>query len=379
MKPKFKLSHPSDQPKSEVIEILSDDEEPMVTTPSSTGSKRFAPFQDLPSAQRQRVSESPTPSRFAGGRIQQTPTKASGQTMKRDPNSMRAPPQPNLTPNGTGLFRRPARPTGFEDTPFSGIAHLGNGFRDLAGLRETIVKHTRTGLPGLVNTHAHDQLCLEAIAPWQMALEIFSQKVHDLARSHLQAVLYKHLGFYAQTELYKQAAIHLDLFIDEFVAASTTQLMSYWKLENYKPCTLNEDGMNRHKANEQKVLVEQREINRAGAYLNHQMRIGVKKKISPEMSPQERKREMEKRIADIRTKGELVKDPFESEIDVAAYVRGYYVTGGTRFVDCVILAVNGGFLRNIADNIDYHLQRAIGIEGRDGKSSLFVSLMIEHY
>jgi hypothetical protein len=275
-----------------------------------------------------------------------------------------------LTPNATGLLRRSTRPTGFEDTPFSGIAHLGNGFRDLAGLRETIAKHTRTGLPGLVNIHAHDQLCLEAIAPWQMALEIFSKKVHDLARSHLQAVLHKHLGFYAQTELYKQAVIHLDFFIDEFVAASTAQLMSYWNSENYKPCTLNEEGMNRHKATEKKILVEQREINRASSYLNHQMRIGVKKKISLELSPQDRKREMEKRISDIRTKGELGKDLFESEIDVAAYVRGYYITGGMRFVDCVVLAVNSGFLRNIVDNIDYHLQRVIGIEGRDGKSPL---------
>jgi hypothetical protein len=85
---------------------------------------------------------------------------------------------------------------------------------------------------------------------------------------------------------------------------------------------------------------------------------------------EERSKEMNKRAAEIKDE-QLGPDPFKLELEVAAYVRGYYMTAALRFVDSVCLSVHGKLFRSISQSIFYYLETQLGIAGSlDGKTSL---------
>jgi hypothetical protein len=70
---------------------------------------------------------------------------------------------------------------------------------------------------------------------------------------------------------------------------------------------------------------------------------------------------------------QLGKDPFDLELRVADYIRGYYITAGLRFVDSVCLSMHGKLFKSIRDKIFFHLETVLGITGPDGKKPLHAS------
>lgn len=382
VKPMVTVAHDSDNQAPDVIDLLSDDEDDT----ASVGSKRSAPFPDARPTQRMRTESPSTPThgpRMNGsmgpngtnghngqnGRIIQTPTR--GQTLKRDPgnfqpgssHSMAAPPTPSIF-RGSGYAERP---TPFDKTPYGRrLAISGRGFTSLSDIRTEINNHTRPGQPGLINPQTYNELCLQAIQPWKQIYQVFLSQTFDLVKTELYRTLDKNIGRYSQTELFKQARIHLEMFLESHKTTLDKKLEEFWDLENYRAFTLNVKTMGANESSELQSLIDTRRKVRARAILNKQIRSGLRKKISPDVSDEDRAKEMDKRVKEIINKGEMGKDPCDLELRVAAYVRGYYMTAGMRFVDFVSLAMHSGFFRAISENVFFHLENELGIAAHDG-------------
>jgi hypothetical protein len=348
IKPRVTVSHESDHV-TEVIELISDDDEP---SQPSTPRKRPSPGNEQSqSAQRQRMSQSP----HSQHRVIQTPPNG----MKRENGLMQAPPLPSRGPN----FRR----NPFSGTPFQSVEHLGKGFTTLTEISKTIISHTRPGVPGLVNIKTFNDLSLMSVAPWKFPLEIFINETLRMLRLQLENILKKRLGFYEQTQLYRAAGTYLEKFLDTHVEEQRKCLKELFELETHRMFTVNSTAISENKENELRGLQATRRNVRAKAYVDKQIRLGREKRISPELSLEEKNKELAARAGKVKDE-QLGPDPLTLELGVAAHVRGYYMTAAVRFIDSVCLSVHGKLFRNIERDIFHYLESELGIVGSaDGK------------
>ncbi|PMD65465.1 uncharacterized protein K444DRAFT_519277 [Hyaloscypha bicolor E] len=339
IKPKVTVSHESDH--AEVIELISDDDEPF--RPSTPIRKRPAEQVQSPPAQRQRTSQSP----HSQYRVIQTPPTG----IKRENGLMQAPP-----------LRLPASNRNqFAGTPFQSVENLGKGFTNLTEISKTILSNTRPGLPGLVNIKTYNDLCLQSVASWKFPLEIFINETLRMLRQQLENILKKRLGVYEQTQLYRTAGTYLQKFLDGHMEEQRKCLKELFELETYRSFTINRAAILENNTNELRNLQQIRRSVRARAFVEKQIRLGQKKRLT-DMTMEERSKEMNKRAAEIRDE-QLGPDPFKLELEVAAYVRGYYMTAALRFVDSVCLSVHGKLFRSISQSIFYYLETQLGIAG----------------
>jgi hypothetical protein len=234
---------------------------------------------------------------------------------------IRATSIPSNSPNSYAFFTK---------VPFEKHTHLGKGFVDLAGIRTFIADHVRPGLPGLVNVQTYNEVCRLSVHPWNLPLEVFIDHTLSMLRVQLDAILRKNLGMYERTELFRAAQQHLYEFIDEHADEQRQSLKELYKLETYKSFTVNRASISEHEARELQNLKAARKNVRAKAFVERQIKMGQKKKLPAEMTFEERKKEIAKRAAEIKEE-QLPKDPFQLELRVAAYVRGYYTTAAFRF------------------------------------------------
>jgi hypothetical protein len=288
IKPKITISDTSDTATPDVIEILSDDDDDDTMSVASfqKGVKRANPFQDSPVAQRQRtsVSLSPRPS----GKSNTIQTPSSGRSMKRENDLMSAPPLPTSRPN--------LRSNPFAHTPFAGLAHRGKGFIKLREIRQYIKMYTRPGTPLLVNDKAYNELCLQSVAVWNEVLEIFMDETFVALRNQLQEVLYKNLGVYEQTELYRQSQRLLDTYLDELEQAQRQALTELYRLETYKFFTVHTTAITNHKAKELQGIRSARKDHRALLWVQKQIKTGQKKNVTG-VSPEDRRKDLERRVS----------------------------------------------------------------------------------
>jgi hypothetical protein len=354
IKPRIVVKHESDNViQNVVVDLISDDEESLPATPNR---------------KRQRVSESPTPGPAPKRIIQ---TDQTGNTVKRG-ETMQPPFQPPIQPQmQPPMARGPSRVSTshnpFSHTPFARLALLGKGFVGLSDIRQYIAKHKSAGQPGLVHPKTQNELCLQSINPWSQVLEIFMAQTFSIVREQLLLILHKNLGIYEQTELYKAASELLGRFLDGFQREQETALRQLYEVENYKSFTINQTSIADHKAKELEALTLARRQVRARAVVDQQMRLDPKKKLPADLTKEERNKILNKRMAEVKDE-QLGPDPFRLELDVAAYVRGYYMTAAFRFVDSVCLSVQAKFFREIRENILFHLEKELGITTpRDGK------------
>jgi len=351
IKPRVTVTHESDHA-AEVIDLMSDDEQ--LSQPSTPRHKRPSDEQiQSPTPQRPRFSQSQSP-HSQQSRVVHTPQTG----IKREHGLMQAPPVPS--PLGRSNNRRGQ--TFFASTPFYSVENLGKGFTTLTDISKTILSDLRPGLPGIVDTKTYNDLCLQAVAPWKLPLEIFIDETRRLLRYQLGNILKKRLGVYEQTQLYRAAATYLDKFLDNHVAEQRKSLNELRELENYRLFTINDTAVSENRASELRALQQTRRSVRARAFVEKQIRLGQKKRLPADMSIEDKNKEMAKRVADVKDE-QLGPDPMDKELGVAAYVRGYYITAALRFVDSVCLSMNGNLFRKIGKSIFYYLETELGIVG----------------
>ncbi|KAK6581294.1 hypothetical protein PZA11_005985 [Diplocarpon coronariae] len=340
IKPTVVIAQESDRIAHEVIEIASDDDDVFSKVNTPANRKRPGLFSELPTAQRHKHNS---------GNV--TPVKAENAWMQPPPSPFR-PGNNDKNP--------------FRNSPFEALAGLGKGSMDLASVRASITKH-QMGLPGIVSPQTYNELCLKSVSPWGRVLDVFMAETFSIVEKQLAETLHLYLGVYEQTALYRAAQKHLQSFIEKHKSEQRRFLGELHDLETFKSYTVNKASMGDQEAKELQCLTLARKLKRSRLFVERQMRIDKKMRLPVDMPMEEKDRKIRERVAAVKD-DQLPKDPFDSEVRVASYVRAYYMTAGLRFVDTVCLSIKCSLFRKIRDNVTFHLETELGIlAARDGE------------
>ncbi|EON97208.1 putative dynamin family protein [Phaeoacremonium minimum UCRPA7] len=209
--------------------------------------------------------------------------------------------------------------------PFTG----GVKSKTLPQLRDLIRSHRRPGMPNTVPDEVKVVLCREAVHPWVEPLRIFLEKTMNLLRSQVKISLDRALQTLTNRQIFKKSWSILQSFLEEQGRIVNDRLSHVYRMETRQLYTADAETCARHQESERKVLLRNRHYHRMKPF-----RKGDDKDrplpIWEQMTPEQRQKEETETQKEIR---QLGKDPFETEIEVAAYVRGYYLTAARRFID----------------------------------------------
>jgi hypothetical protein len=273
--------------------------------------------------------------------------------------------------NGYHLPHRMATPTALSpvhvrnsitedpNNPFAEYLKAGKNFATIAEIRERISKHSKTGVPGIVNDQVHMEMCLQSVTPWELPLERMLDITLQMLREQTEAILFEILSKWQQTELFKKARQHLKSFFDEFETSQRAAATMLYELESYKLFTVNNIAWEEYRQQELDILKRARRSRRAKAYVEKQVSMRQRQPFKDETAKKKAVQEVRDEV--------LGKDPFETEIEVAAYVRGYYKTAALRFVDSVCLSIHGRLFRHARQKIFYFLEQQLGLDKGDGE------------
>ncbi|SPJ89719.1 related to Mx protein [Fusarium torulosum] len=338
MKPKFTLRDASDIP---VVDI-SDDE-------SDAGSVATITNPHTPS-KRRAMAPPITPSKRV--RMEQTPMGTPSHSQLR-PEESRAGSVARSSP----APRRQQFPAPF--TPFSTV---GRGFRTLRQVRDEIKSKTRAGVPDIITEEVYNDMCRESIEPWAGPMKAFLNQVMNLLSEMLEKALSASFARLNKRLIYRECKKILSEYLEERRRETIGALDLVYRLETYGLFTVNQEAFRRYQKDEQILLTRYR----------HQMRMqaagyGDGRPPIPWESLTEEKRAADEK----RRESELTKlgpDSFERELEVVAYVRGYYRLAALRFADAIALHITNGMIPHIQRNLPYHLDRKLGLAGADAKS-----------
>ncbi|KAI0405156.1 dynamin family protein [Xylaria palmicola] len=260
------------------------------------------------------------------------------------------------------LFQSSMTSTGPSElySPFACYNNLGRLAMDILDIRTQVRKKQRPGMPrDLVPDEVRETMCLDAVRKWQGPLETYINKTAELLEKTTNQALEESLGILRRRLIFKECQAHLKEFIDKIVALQRARLSDMYDSETYQMYMMNEEAFARYKARELELLRRARSIYRLKAVALIEWNYEIKQ---PEhMSDEERSRE-HKILAQNMPK--IGNDPYETEIEVAAFVRGYYITAATRFVEGVTMNVNSNLLRIMGSaQLDMFMDQQLGLLG----------------
>lgn len=351
MKPMFIYTDPSDEKLPEVIDIDDSDSDPTNLTPNSRVNVKRAPGSDFvtPVAQRQQI--------------------ANGAQANRHPSTPKT-KQEDSCPSSPVSQRRiaPLKPLRRSSTAFKEFLNAGKSFMNLAEVRSYIAKHKRPGLPDHIDDAAKEDVCLHAVRPWNLPLERMAQQTFEMLCNAVLGMLDSSLGMYKQTELYRASRRHIQEFLRMHAAEQRTTLDALYSLEAYKLFTINNSAFEIYKVEELKRLQDARRNRRVNCYVDAQARLG--RKELTDIARQNARKQV--------TDDKLGPDPFANEVQLAAYVRGYYKTAGFRFADNVCQTIQGNMFRKIHAEILGLLESHLNLNEGDGKSLYQLNSLASH-
>lgn len=187
----------------------------------------------------------------------------------------------------------------------------------------------------LVPDEVREAMCLDAVKKWKGPLETYIDKTAELLEKVTNTALEQSLGVLRRRLIFKECQSHLKEFINDAVASQKARLVELYNSETYQMYMMNEEAFSRYKAKELEQLRRARAICRLKAVALIEWDYEIK---APEdMSDDERNKELRMVTQHLPKIG---SDPYETEIEVAAFVRGYYNTAAARFVEGVTMNVN---------------------------------------
>ncbi|KAF7890996.1 uncharacterized protein EAF02_001321 [Botrytis sinoallii] len=338
IKPMIICSHPSDTYQIPVISVDdSDDEEPgTVPAPDTSGKKRKYPniTKDQSFEQDGRNSENVTP--------------VSKLRFKSEAPSPRT---PRPIRNARNL------PNKFKGTVFERHAELGKGFASIGDIQKEML-NSSLGLPKIVDPRIHQAYCRKAVSVWKDPYTDLLFAATKLLRSAVHTVVERNLGIYQQTILYKDSKILVDRWIDDLCKQQLSAIENLYQTEIYRPFTLLGDAINESKKVELQKLQQGRHKHRASCLVDKQLSLGLKKIKAEKQSPEYIN--ARQALVEAVKNEDLDRDPFEVQLDVAAYVRGYYVVAANRFADSVCISINNCYFRNVVEQVENYLEMHLG-------------------
>ncbi|QSZ36029.1 hypothetical protein DSL72_007153 [Monilinia vaccinii-corymbosi] len=335
IKPLIVCSHKSDALKVPIISIDSDDEETgFFDAPDTSGRKHK--HQDATSDQ---ISSQ-------GGR-------KSGNLTPVAPPAFKA----EVSDSGTPRPNRKGPPNPFLGTLFQEYTELGRNFASIGDIQKEM-QNSSYGLPNVVDPRIHRLYCKKAVSKWKRPYIAVCHGAVTLLRSSIQTILQKNLGLYKQTFLFKKSQIAINEWIDKLCDQQLNTLEDLYQTENFAPFTLIEGAINEGKNIELAKLQQSRHKHRANCFVDKQLALGIKKIKAERFTFEYQK--ARQALVDQVTKEQLGADPFEVQIDVAAYVRGYYHIAANRFADSVCISLNNRLFRHVYEQVENFLENKLG-------------------
>lgn len=268
------------------------------------------------------------------------------------PRGMRASVAPITTPSGL-------RPPGFP--PRS---------RSLEQLRAIIESKRKPGVPNSVPDGVYEFLCREAVQPWGLPVNTLLRETTRLVNAELHKALGNAFSLLKKRSVFREAKSYLDDFLKAHRVSLAARLGYAHNLERRRMYTRNESFFTVNQESELRDLTRHRHFYRWAAVTGQQPAPGSGERQRPklwkDMTEEERQQE-QARMAKEAPK--LGRDPYQQELLVAAYARGYYLTAASRFIDYVSLHILSGMFPAIAESIQHHLDQKLGLMDQAGKLS----------
>ncbi|KAG6011342.1 hypothetical protein E4U54_008133 [Claviceps lovelessii] len=354
IKPKFTFKDPSDFP---VLEISDDESDnASVNTNHTTATA-------TPSAKRRSAAAATTPSKRP--RVDASTNGIAPPI----PNGRVKPEEQNGLSMRGGVGVNPGAQNGLLPEPFAQFTEVGRGFRSLRQVREEIQAKTTSGMPDRTSDEVYNDLVMESVRPWKGPMDVFiTRAMRDLLQK-LGAALNESLENLKKRSIYKKANQHLRSCIEEHKLAIKSDLDLLYQDEVERLLTFNEEAFAQYNAEELAELTRFR----------HYMRM---KAIGPDpgkfvpgdqLSEDKRAQDTKKRTAEI---GKIGPDRFAREIEVVAYVRGYYRLAALRFADAVSQRVICRMIPSIRRELPYYMESKLGLRRPDA-ANVYVELMEE--
>ncbi|KAK3492203.1 P-loop containing nucleoside triphosphate hydrolase protein [Neurospora hispaniola] len=297
--------------------------------------------------------------------IAMTPSKRRGQIKVEDGDRMIMSPSTSATMRGT------PGPGSFPFSPGPGGGPPPRS-KNLMELRTIIRRSAIPGQPGLVSASVYEPLYTEAARTWGPHLENFVNQTIQFLHNEVMKILDNAFSNLKNRAVYRESVEHMKYFMEKHKEEVRNQLNLIYNLETQRIFTKDEDALQRNKAAEKRILERHR----------HFLRMAVRTGESPairkmeELTEEELVQEQAKMAKELKVIG---PDPYDQEITVAAYVRGYYLTAASRFIDIVAIHIMSGLLPRVASVIDIYLHEKLGLYSRTSGSGpeIFMRLMSE--
>ncbi|KAH6843336.1 P-loop containing nucleoside triphosphate hydrolase protein [Chaetomium sp. MPI-CAGE-AT-0009] len=247
----------------------------------------------------------------------------------------------------------------------------GGRSKSLMDIRQLIRRAAIPGQPGLVSATVYEPLFTEAAKSWDRHLHKFVDNTLALLQSEIFAILDAAFAHLKNRAVYKESREHMRAFIEAHRMELRIQLEFIYNLESKRLFTKDEDALKRNQAAEMRILVRHRNHFRIAAHNGEEVCAVPKME---DMTDEDRKQEENKMAKELKNLG---PDPFEPELAVAAYIRGYYLTAANRFVDYVSIHVMSGLLPRVASVIETYLHEKLGLTGTATSQDVLQRLMSE--
>lgn len=244
---------------------------------------------------------------------------------------------------------------------------LNGRARSLMDIRNLIRENAPPGQPGLISAAVYQPLFTEAAGKWLAHVDAFVAQTFDFLQSEITRIMNFSFGHILNTAVYKLSREHMSAFIAKHRSELAAQLRLIHSLEAQRLFTKDEDSLTRNMVSEKKVLVRHRHHYRWAAHSNPGDELPPALRKMEELTEEELASEAARMAKEA---AKMLPDPFDPELGVAAYVRGYYLTAASRFVDNVAIHVMSGLFPTVAAVIDVYLHEQLGLTG--GQTSEFL-------
>ncbi|KAM7220430.1 P-loop containing nucleoside triphosphate hydrolase protein [Rhypophila decipiens] len=243
--------------------------------------------------------------------------------------------------------------------------------KDLKAVRSLIRRHAVPGRPHLVSNSVYEPLFTESARLWMYHLDVYIGKTFNLLEVEIMRILEASFPTLKSRAVYKESVERMKEFITSHRDDLRTQLFMLYNLESKVLFTKDEDTLQRNMASERKILERHRYHCRMAA--RNGVELGPIPKLE-EMSDEDIAKEAAKMAKDSAMLG---PDPYDQEVAVAAYVRGYYLTAANRFIDLVCIHFMSGLLPEMATMIEHHLDEKLDLGPRGATPDVLERLVSE--
>lgn len=289
--------------------------------------------------------------------LQQTPSKrqrldSSGSFMNG--NSVK----PEDVASNGGTPRQPLVPRKrLLPPPFTEFSKIGSGFRTLRQVQQEVERKMRAGFPAVIVPGVYEDLVLEAIKPWHAPVKAFLLEIMRVLQKSLGDALAESLERLQKRTIYHEATKHLKKFLEQNMIMTETALMLLYEDETQQLLTLNKEAFDRYYEEEKLLLTRFR----------HQMRMEAKFPTTARqaaawesLTKDEQTQDMKMRETELARLG---PDSLMREVEVVAFVRGYYRLAALRFADTVSQSILCRMIPSIRRHLSRHLEDSLGLMG----------------